>query len=285
MTYRQIVERLRAVGIRQPEVDARLLANRFSGRETSFLLANPDAALPDPMGELEAALARRCAREPLQYILGTWHFWRQEYLISPACLVPRADTEILLEQAISLLPTGARFLDLCTGSGCIAVSLLCERPDLSAVAVELSPAALDIARQNAAAYHLTDDRLLLVQGDVFAADFLPTIGPFHAILSNPPYIPTRDLATLPPETQQEPTLALDGGEDGLQFYRRMLAPDYRQLLYDGGSYLFEIGYDQGDAMRALAAANHLSCRIVRDYGGNDRVAHLSPAAASTSTQR
>ncbi len=272
MTYYQLTERLRAAGIENAAAEARMLALHFTRADEITLRTEPDASLLDPEGALESALSRRERREPLQYILGTWFFWRQEYEVSPDCLVPRPDTEILIEQALSRLPHGGRFLDLCTGSGCIAISLLCERPDAQAVAIELSPPTLEIARRNAAKNGVGHDRLTLMQGDVLTADFLSSLGSFDLILSNPPYVPTCDLATLPPETQREPRLALDGGEDGLLFYRRMLEPDYRTALRSDGSFLFEIGYDQGDALRALSAERGLSCHIFKDYGSNDRVA-------------
>ncbi|MBQ8718519.1 MAG: peptide chain release factor N(5)-glutamine methyltransferase [Clostridia bacterium] len=269
MTYRQLISRLLQAGIENAAGEARLLIEHFCGCDASLL--HPDTPLPENAQLLEA-VRRRERREPLQYILGSWFFWRQEYEVSPDCLVPRPDTEILLEQALRHLPRGGRFLDLCTGSGCIAISLLCERSDLHAVAVELSAPTLALAGRNAVRNGIGTDRLTLLQGDVLCPDFLGKIGVFDVILSNPPYIPTRDLATLPPETQQEPALALDGGEDGLLFYRRMLEPDYLALLRPGGCLLFEIGYDQGDALRALAAERGLTCTIIRDYGGNDRVA-------------
>lgn len=272
MTYRQLVNQLRAAGIEHAETDAQLLAMQFCGADDMTLRLFPDRPLSDTTGALADALARRMAREPLQYILGTWSFWRQDYEVSPDCLVPRPDTEILVEQALTRLPQGGRFLDLCTGSGCIAISLLCERPDACALAIELSEPTLSLAKRNALRNHVGVDQLTLMQGDVLHPEFLDRIGQFDLIVSNPPYIPTGDLATLPIETQQEPRLALDGGADGLQFYRRMLAPDYRALIKEGGCLLFEIGYDQGDALCALAAEQGLSCRIIRDYGGNDRVA-------------
>ena len=275
MTYRQLIDRLLAAGIENAAGEARMLLEHTLSITPDAPRFDPHAHLHDPDGRLSAALVRREAREPLQYILGTWFFWRQEYEVSPDCLVPRPDTEILVEQALTALPRGGRLLDLCTGSGCIAISLLCERPDATGVAVELSAPTLSLATRNAKRNGVSEERLFLMRGDVLDGSFLQTLGTFDLIVSNPPYIPTRDLATLPPETQQEPALALDGGEDGLQFYRRMLQTDYRAALKPGGCMLFEIGYDQGDALRKLAAEQGLHCRILKDYGGNDRVAYLS----------
>ena len=274
MTYRQLIDRLQHAGIENALGEARMLIEHFTSIRADAPCFDPTAQIPDPDGTLQSALTRREAREPLQYILRTWFFWRQEYEVSPDCLVPRPDTEILLEVALKHLPDAGRLIDLCTGSGCIAISLLCERQDLQAVAVELSAPTLALAQRNANKNGVTPDRLAFYQGDVLHPDFLDAVGTFDVILSNPPYIPTGDLATLPIETRQEPMLALDGGEDGLLFYRRMLRPDYRALLKPGGCFLFEIGYDQGDALRALAAEHELSCHIIKDYGGNDRVARI-----------
>ena len=278
MTYQEIHTRLSLAGIENARAEARMLVEHFAGTDEQATSLFPDRTLPDPTGALEDAVARRCAREPLQYILGCWCFWRQEYEVSPDCLVPRSDTERLVELALAHLPQGGRFLDLCTGSGCIAISLLCERPDATAAAVELYPRTLALAQRNAEKNGVPTTRLSLIRGDVLCGDFLPTLGTFDLILSNPPYIPTRDLAALSPEVHREPQAALDGGEDGLIFYRRILTgADYRAALRAGGAFLFEIGYDQGHALCALAEEIGATCRIFKDYGGCDRVALVQVA--------
>lgn len=275
MTLTELIKRLSACGIENAADEARLLASHVTGLDAVTLRAMTDQPLPDPDGRLERLVARREAREPLQYLLGSWSFWRQEYEVSPDCLIPRADTEVLVDYAARHLPQGARVLDLCTGSGCIAVSLLCERPDLTGVAVELYESTLALAQRNAVRNGVSEDRLTLLQGDVLRGDFLDGLGTFDAILSNPPYIPTATVATLAPELAYEPHAALDGGEDGLVFYRRMLQSDYRAALNEQGFFAFEIGYDQGDALRALAGED--GCAIVRDLGGCDRVAVIRAA--------
>jgi release factor glutamine methyltransferase len=173
-------------------------------------------------------------------------------------------------------------LDLCTGSGCIAISLLCERPDLTGVAVELYERTLALAKRNAVRNGVTEERLTLLQGDVLRGDFLAGLGTFDAILSNPPYIPTATVDTLAIELSHEPRAALDGGEDGLVFYRRMLERDYRAALRTGGRFAFEIGYDQAEALRQLSEGD--DCRILRDLGGCDRVAVITPRAYTESTK-
>lgn len=276
VTIHEIEARWKRVGIENAAAEALLLAAHITGMPTDRLRLDRTAPLPDPDGRLESATAQREGHYPLQYLLGSWGFWRQEYEVSPACLIPRADTETLVEYAVRHAPQGGRVLDLCTGSGCIAISLLCERPDLTGVAVELYEDTLALARRNAVRNGVSDERLTLLQGDVLRGDFLGAMGQFDMILSNPPYISSATVDTLAPELTHEPRAALDGGEDGLIFYRRMLGSDYRALLRRGGSFVFEIGYDQADALRVLAAGD--ACEIVRDLGGCDRVAVITPDA-------
>ncbi len=235
--------------IENAALEARLLCEAFSGEA------------------LDAAVARRVAHEPLQYILGEWGFWRETYEVSPDCLVPRPDTEHLVERAIALLPKGARFLDLCTGSGCVAISTLCSRPDTTALALDVFEGTLALATRNAVR-NGTSDRVQFLQADVLKTP--PSMGQFDAILSNPPYIATDVVDTLSKEVQCEPRAALDGGVDGLVFYRAILTA-WRPLLRPGGFFLFEIGYDQGNQLRTLAREVGLAAEVFRDYGGNDRV--------------
>jgi release factor glutamine methyltransferase len=209
--------------------------------------------------------------------LGTWGFWREEYEVSPACLIPRPDTELLVEYAAKHLPPGARFVDLCTGSGCIAISLLCERPDLCGVAVDLFEETLTLAKRNARRNGVDADRLTFVRGDVLDGAFMRELGQFDAIISNPPYITPAVIDTLEKELSFEPRAALDGGEDGLVFYRRMIAgTDYRGAVRENGCFIFEIGYDQGHALQYLAHQNGFTCALHRDLGGQHRMAVLSP---------
>ena len=274
MTYREICRALEIAGVDTPQWDAQLLIEHFCGKDRLFLLGNPDQALDSK--ELEQAVAKRCQREPLQYLIGTWSFYNQTYEVSPACLIPRSDTEILVEEAIKRLPQNAFFADLCTGSGCIAVSVLAERYDTRAVAVDLSSDALTLAKRNAERNGVSE-RFRGILGDVlhFSTELMESIPRPHAILSNPPYIPTSVLKDLSPEIGREPRMALDGGDDGLIFYRELFRVA-REWLADDGFCLFEIGYDQGNSLRALAAENGFSCEIKRDLGGCDRVAILYP---------
>ncbi len=251
-TQQEIRQRLALCGIENAEAEARMLCEALSGEA------------------LERAVKKRCEHYPLQYILGVWGFWREEYEVSEHCLVPRPDTEHLVEKAVAMLPNGARFLDLCTGSGCVAISTLASRKDTTALAVDLFESTLALAERNAKRNGV-HERLELVRADVLSEPFVS--GPFDAILSNPPYIPDAIVPTLSCEVQHEPAAALCGGADGLDFYRAILTR-WRPLLAPDGFMLFEIGYDQADALRTLALEHGLCAEIFRDFGGNDRVVLL-----------
>lgn len=268
MTYRQIREWLLAAGIETADWDATLLIEHFCKADPAAIRLFPDTDYPNDA--LAAAVERRVSRYPLQYLIGEWPFFRQTYEVSPDCLIPRSDTEILVEEAIRVLPKGARFADLCTGSGCIAISTLAERPDTSAIALEKYPATLALAERNAVKNGVRD-RFSPVLANVLDPNALGEELQLDAILSNPPYIATDVLQTLEPEPSSEPIVALDGSSDGLLFYRAILK-NFARCLRPSGMFLFEIGFDQAVAVTALAqAAGFDRCRVLRDYGGNDRV--------------
>ncbi len=268
MTYRTLLRLLAEAGIDDADREASRLLTHFCGASPALLMADPDR---EYAGEgLEDAITRRRAREPLAYILGQWDFFGETYAVSPDCLIPRSDTELLVEEAIARLPKGGRFADLCTGSGCVAISTLCHRPDASGIAIDLFPRTLALAAENAARNGVSH-RLALRQADVLDPSVPATLGSLDLILSNPPYIASSVADTLSPELFHEPRAALDGGEDGLRFYRAILK-HYAPCLAPLGLFLFELGYDQADALGALAAENGFACRILRDLGGNPRVA-------------
>lgn len=272
MTYQKLCTLLKDGGIEVPEWEAALLTEHFCGCPASLCALSPSKEYPDDA--LLDAVHRRLSHEPLQYILGEWCFYRQTYKVTPDCLIPRSDTEILVEEALKRLPPRARFADLCTGSGCIAVSTLAERPDCSCIAVDKFPATLALAVHNAQANGVLD-RLTPLQADVLSSFELCAHGTLDAILSNPPYIRTTSLQTLAPELHREPVAALDGGADGLCFYRAILQ-NAAVFLKENGFFLFEIGYDQGEALEQLGKeAGFSHCIIRRDYGGNPRVVTLS----------
>lgn len=256
MEKHEIAEKLRCAGIENAVLEAALLIEAFEGEA------------------LSRAVMRRCEHYPLQYILGKWEFYRQVYEVNEHCLIPRSDTEILVEEAIKRLPHGAHFLDLCTGSGCIAISTLAERRDTTAIAIDLFAKTLAVARRNAV-QNGVDARITLLEADALKAPpaTLSREG-FDAILANPPYIRQTVMADLQREVLFEPTAALCGGIDGLDFYRTILK-NWCVLLRPRGFILFEIGYDQGEEIKTLAAQNGFSCTVRQDLGGNDRVAVLT----------
>ena len=270
MTYRELCRRLSSCGIECAENEAALLLEHFAGLSRAALMADPTKEVTSDA--LEDAVARRLTREPLAYILGEWDFFEETYTVSPDCLIPRPDTEILVEQAIALLPQGARFADLCTGSGCVAISTLCHRPDCSAVAVDLFPKTVALAKKNAERNGVAH-RLSVVRDDVLSPLCLADETPLDAILSNPPYIRSDVVDTLEPELFCEPRAALDGGEDGMLFYRAIL-DNFASRLAPNGLILFEIGYDQEEDITSLAASRGFSCEVKRDLAGLPRVALL-----------
>ena len=219
--------------------------------------------------DYQAALNRYRQGEPLAYILGEQYFWRYRFTVTPDVLIPRPDTERLVEIALGNLPRGGRFADLCTGSGAIALSICADRTDLVCDAADISEAALAVAKGNAHDLGVAD-RVRFHLADLLAED--PLCGLYDAILSNPPYIPAADIAAYP-SLAYEPQIALDGGEDGMDFYKALIVR-FGEHLKEEGCFLFEIGYNQGDAIRQLAKERGYTCTVTKDWGGNDRVAKL-----------
>jgi release factor glutamine methyltransferase len=231
----------------------------------------------EPAAEADywSRIERRAAREPLQYILGTTEFMALPFVARPGVFVPRPDTEVLVEHAQKKLRARelhepALVLDLCCGSGVIGVSIARHVPNAGVTAVDTSDAAIELTAENAA-LNAVSDRVRLVHDD--AIDYLAgTTDRFAAILCNPPYIASGDLAGLPREVREhEPFLALDGGPDGLDFYRRAI-PQMVRCLLPGAFIMVEIGDTQGDAVSALfQAAGFATIRVMHDLAGRDRV--------------
>jgi release factor glutamine methyltransferase len=219
------------------------------------------------LAAFRAQVQRRAKGEPVQYILGETEFWSLPFTVNPAVLVPRADTEVLVEEALARVNSADGILDVGTGSGAIAVALAHEKKDVQITALDCSEAALQVARGNAERNGVAE-RVNCIAGDL--AD-LPS-GPFAMVVSNPPYIPTADCEQLMPEVRDhEPRLALDGGEDGLTAYRQ-LASQTGKILIPGGWLLVEIGIGQAEDVVALFKASGLAeiqCRD--DYAGISRV--------------
>ena len=254
--------------IDSPRLDAELLLAETLGLDRVGLYLNFERPLES--GELAAyreQVRRRANREPLAYILGRTEFWSLPFKVTPAVLIPRPDTELLVEVALPLLVGAARVLDVGTGSGALAIALAHERPEWMVTAIDLSPAALAVAAENALSNGVAE-RVHCLPGDLAA---LPG-GPFDLVVANPPYIPSGDLAALMPEVRDfEPHLALDGGRDGLAAYRA-LARQAGDVLAPGGWLLVEVGLGQAANVQELfAAAGLTEIFTARDLAGIERV--------------
>lgn len=266
MTFRTAVQRaevqLGAHAVPSALHDARQLLSWVMGAEPLELVALDPDIPPESLARFERLVARRSLREPLQYILGEAWFMGLRFLARSNVLIVRIDTETVCQSALDVLKKGARVLDLCTGSGALAVAIKVLRADCEVCAADISPDALKLARDNAGLHNV---EITFYEGDFFA----PARGTFDLIVVNPPYIPTEDLKLLQEEVQREPMLALDGGTDGLSFYRRLFveAPQY---LNPGGYVVCELGDGQSDAVRALAARRFTGITLHNDLGGLPR---------------
>lgn len=272
-------ERLAGAGVDSPALDAELLLAHALRRDRSWVLAHPEHIMtPSEQALAEQLVSRRQRREPLAYILGCQPFFGLDLLVTPAVLIPRPETEELVERAIQWLNQRAagrretlaslRVIDVGTGSGAIALALAHAVPELHVIGVDDSAPALEVARTNARRLGL-ERRVHFAAGDLL----LPFAGPFDLILANLPYIPSAELPTLMPEVSQyEPRRALDGGSDGLEPLRRLLAQARTRLAPDG-ALMAEIGAQQGIPALAAAGALMPDCRarVEKDLAGHDRI--------------
>ncbi len=265
MTLKEAIKRLAESGIDSPEYDARELMKHFGKMSSPILTIGTEC----DNEEFMRAVDRRASREPLQYIIGEVGFYREEYKVTPDCLIPRSDTEILVDYAVKNLSTGAVFADLCSGSGCIGISVLANTIDTRCLSVDISDGALSLTRENSVKNKVSD-RLELLKCDLLSEKPV-TDGKFSAVLSNPPYIPRNVYQGLEKEIFHEPSIAFVGGEDGLDFYKAII-PTALDMLTDGGFLALEIGYDQAEEICALAEKHGRRAEILKDYSGNDRVA-------------
>lgn len=250
----------RNAGIPDPEVDAALLLSHVTGQPPLSLRLDMTTVLSDDvLTRFDALVSRRLTRQPLQYLLHTQPFLGRDFYVDERVLIPRPETELLAERAIAALREHPHpiALDLCCGSGALAVSMALEVPGAQVHAADLSPDALAVTAKNA---ELLGASVTLHQGDLFAA---VSETAFDVIVSNPPYIPSADCLTLQEEVHREPMMALDGGTDGLNFYRR-IASDAPKFLRPGGVLLLEVGFDQAEAVMALLA-DFADVRAHEDY--------------------
>ena len=259
-------KRFTDAGIGAARLEAQLLLAHALGCTRMQLYTGFDKPLAEPeLASYRELIKRRLAGEPVAYLVGEHEFWGLPLVIDRNVLVPRPDTETLIEVARKLVPGATRVLDLCTGSGAIAIALAKELPAARVIATELSPAAAAIARANVAKHGANVE---VREGDLWA----PVAGEtFDLIVSNPPYIASSVIDTLSAEVRREPRLALDGGADGFAFYDRICAAA-RAHLAPGGALAVEHGFDQADGVRArFEAAGLQRVTLVNDLGRNPRV--------------
>lgn len=274
MTYRELFydtrQRLQRAGVDASQMEAYLLLEAGCGVDRTRYPLVADTLCPlGAQEKLRGLLARRLGGEPIQYVLGKWEFYGYEFEVGPGVLIPRAETELLVETVLEYVEhMGAvKIADLCSGSGCVAVSLARQRPDSLVWALEVSDEALGYLRRNVALNGCENVKIL--KEDVLSPDKdWPML---DAVVSNPPYIPTAEVPFLQREVQFEPALALDGDEDGLRFYR-LLGPLWLPKLRPGGLIAYEIGAGQGQAVKALLEAQGvIRVQVLCDLAGLDRV--------------
>ena len=270
MTYREAIETgtriLQKENIADAKIDAWYLLQMACKIDRNFYyLHEEDELTAEQQSEYESTVHKRAEHVPLQYIIGEQEFMGLKFKVNSNVLIPRQDTETLVEEALRVVEPGMRVLDLCTGSGCIIISLAKNVADISCTGSDISKQALLVAKENAKANE--------VEVEWERSDLFENIsGTFDLIVSNPPYIPTGEIPGLMPEARDfEPVDALDGKEDGLYFYRIITEKSPEYLTSDGYLY-FEIGYDQGEAVSAMMRqCGYTQVEVIKDLAGNDRV--------------
>ena len=270
MTIRDILtsirERLQKAGIEDFEYESWVLLEWKLHIDRAEFYMNPNGEVKQELlEELEEVLLKREQRVPLQYLMGECEFMGFDFSVDERVLIPRQDTETLVEEALKTVKPGMKVLDMCTGSGCIIISILHNVEGVKGYAVDISKQAVNVAKENA---KLNEVPVLFERSDLFEM----VTEKFDVIVSNPPYIPTDVIPQLMPEVQVfEPIEALDGKEDGLYFYRKIVEQS-KDYLNSGGSLMFEIGYDQGkDVSKMMTDAGFSNVCVKKDLAGNDRV--------------
>ncbi len=273
--YNQGIEKLSSEKITDAKIDARLLLEYACKTDRNTLFLNGDMEVSEEQVQIYFELIEKRGKHiPLQHLTGEQDFMGLTFEVNENVLIPRQDTECLVEIVLKHLHDGMKILDMCTGSGCILISLLHYSNDCVGVGVDLSEAALKVAAHNAAVLGsngITDAMdITFLQSNLFEK----VDGKFDIIVSNPPYIKTEVIKTLMPEVRNfEPMMALDGTEDGLYFYRRIIA-DAKNHLTRGGQLFFEIGYDQGEEVSDLMRENgYVDVEVAKDLAGLDRVVY------------
>lgn len=268
-------EILEAAGIEEAGLDAWLLLEYESGKNRAYYFAHckeeADEEIKTPYME---KIRKRAQYIPLQHLTHQGYFMGYEFFVNENVLVPRQDTEVLVEEALSLIKEKEvpQILDMCTGSGCILLSILLEREDALGTGVDLSEKALSVAEKNRETYHL-ETRAELIKSDMFQSGYFEgKKESFDIIVSNPPYIPTEEIEKLQAEVRfHDPFMALDGKEDGLYFYR-IIAKNAGEYLKPGGFLACEIGCDQGeDVKKMFESCGFSDVKVIKDLAGLDRV--------------
>ena len=266
VVYKEGAARLKDSGVREAELDARLLLEYVCHTDRNTLLAHPEREVSEEeRAKFLTLIERREKREPLQYITKEQEFMGLTFETSVNTLIPRQDTECLVEEAMKNLHDGMAILDVCCGTGCILLSLLHYSNDCTGVGVDIDANAVSLAKKNA--------KNLGIDATFTVSDLFESVeGTFDLITSNPPYIPTKVIETLDPEVKDyEPMAALDGGEDGLTFYR-LIAAKAKQYLKRGGMIFLEIGYDQGEDVCEIMKENgYRHIEVKKDLAGLDRI--------------
>lgn len=281
--YRKGKESLIYAGIAEAELDARLLLEYICHTNRNDLLVHGDREVsPEDVEKYLAWIDKRATHVPLQHITGVQEFMGLEFDVNEHVLIPRQDTEILVEEILKDLHDGTRILDMCTGSGCILISLLNYSNDCEGVGVDISAEALEVAKENASkllSQKQDDTKFSFVESDLFSCFDKSvlngeSVDKFDIIVSNPPYIRSDVIPTLMEEVRlHEPIGALDGTEDGLFFYRK-ITKQSKDYLQNGGKLFYEIGYDQGDAVKdIMETAGFLDVKVIKDFAGLDRVVY------------
>jgi release factor glutamine methyltransferase len=270
MTFREAISfgerQLNEVGIIDAQNDAWLLLTFVCKIDRTFYYVHMDEQMEiEQQAEYENVISKRAEHVPLQYITGEQEFMGMPFRVNESVLIPRQDTETLVEEALKYVRPGMKVMDMCTGSGCILISILKNVVDVEGFGYDISKQALNLAKGNA---KLNNVNATFECSDLFE-DVTET---FDVIVSNPPYIPTAVIGTLMPEVAvYEPIQALDGKEDGLYFYKKIIASALQHLNEDG-KLMFEIGYDQGESVSNLMKeAGYKDIQVIKDLAGNDRV--------------
>lgn len=266
--YRRGVEQLKAASVGEADLDARLLLEEICGTDRNYLLSHGENPVAKEQHDAYlSSIEKRGRHIPLQHILGYQEFMGLKFQVTPQVLIPRQDTETLVEEVLRFLHDGMRILDVCTGSGCILLSLLRYSNDCVGVGCDISGEALKVADKNAAALGLEAE---FIQSNLFEN----IDGKYEIIVSNPPYIASGEIPGLMEEVREhDPLMALDGGEDGLVFYREITGKA-GEFLYPGGMLFLEIGCGQAQAVSEyMKGAGYRDVTVCRDLAGLDRVVY------------